>query len=845
MGKNKKKNRTNSKQEGGGATATATATDTDTDTTTGANKDTAVSASPNDNGDSAIAVESAAAALAETSISPDGAITKEETSPVVLPVDDTPVVVVKGTAEKTEAVATSTSNEPDAVPAAAPDAVPAAPDAAVAVVKDDVDSVSTKKDADAVIITTAPAVATADTPVPVASTEEEGATTTSTTNSTSTAASDTPKDNDSCAETKNKRPLPTKKKSVTFKEVEKSDKEEAHEKEKERNTNINNNDADNNNNNTQTQIFVPCPSIENDDDESFETTIRPPGRTLWQRKMTLYRTPKPTEETHGTVKTILKKESSSNNNAVHLGATDNKGNGGEEQTTTANAKSKENNNKKVALLFVHGSCAASQQFEGLLEALGDQLKNGFQADDFVAVATDEEEKEEDEEKVSSKEKEAEAESTTTSDTNANNEEGAYVNAEDANVQDAQTETKENENENDNGTGTGTVDTQDAPVPVPAPIVPDISVSNIDVLQCHLFDALGCGNSRPTPFLDRNVVWKDYAAKEMLLDLEFMYRSTISSLTKDKTPLFIISHSYGTSQVVQLLNALRRHEHEHLQQSGGESSGKEDSTSMIRGLVFMGGALKDCPSAPQTVRDGGARVFGMPLFGLKMMKSSMTKNFLDQAYYYNNSNSQKDNENDEDVTCAAELQKKTSRMEFSMNNSMKMCQAFYRQQRYATSVEARSAVMVVDKEVESKSKDDDAEAEAPSDKQEPKSISEKQQQIVVPVKDTKEGTPAPTTTTIDESTVLESTTPPPKNEKGEEEEQPRKDEEPPKVLFPSLVIHGKHDGVFSLDTVGTHFATSLPGATLKVIPNASHQAFEEQPRQVAASILQFISENLMV
>lgn len=57
--------------------------------------------------------------------------------------------------------------------------------------------------------------------------------------------------------------------------------------------------------------------------------------------------------------------------------------------------------------------------------------------------------------------------------------------------------------------------------------------------------------------------------------------------------------------------------------------------------------------------------------------------------------------------------------------------------------------------------------------------------------------------------------------------------------PSLIIHGKDDGVIPL-ACGQHLADQLPKSTFVVVNQASHLVMIEQPEQVGEEILRFIS-----
>lgn len=141
---------------------------------------------------------------------------------------------------------------------------------------------------------------------------------------------------------------------------------------------------------------------------------------------------------------------------------------------------------------------------------------------------------------------------------------------------------------------------------------------------------------------------------MELDLEFVLRSLLAC----SVPLFIVAHSYATSQVIKLVTT-KLEEAERLH---------------IRGAVFIGGALKDCPDSTVRMKskDGGLALFYLPHYLLQMLQPTMSKSFVESAFHPNFTN--------ETV--------KSNALRLCNNNSMRICQAFYQQKRYATSDDAK-------------------------------------------------------------------------------------------------------------------------------------------------------------
>jgi len=165
---------------------------------------------------------------------------------------------------------------------------------------------------------------------------------------------------------------------------------------------------------------------------------------------------------------------------------------------------------------------------------------------------------------------------------------------------------------------------------------------VGTFGCFLFDQLGCGESKHPA---EN--WNAYSALELLMDLQSITRSILNSY--DNVPLFLVAHSYGVSQAIQLIDTLSPSEE-----------------VKVKGMVLIGGGLKGGPST--LTQDGGHWIFRyIPTFLLRYMQPSLSRKFVQSAIL------------------DKELQQ--SHLEASNANDMAICKAFYRQQKYATIEEA--------------------------------------------------------------------------------------------------------------------------------------------------------------
>lgn len=173
------------------------------------------------------------------------------------------------------------------------------------------------------------------------------------------------------------------------------------------------------------------------------------------------------------------------------------------------------------------------------------------------------------------------------------------------------------------------------------------LNNSKKIHVHLYDQLGCGESKH-PSND----WNAYSSSEHGNDLLEIVHSIISTMHKD-SKLFITAHSYGVSQTIKCLISM-----------------DADKVSRVGGAILIGGGLKDGPT--NLTNDGGHWIFSyVPMFVLNAMQPGLSRNFAEAAFHPVNT------------------KLKEASLEVSNRNEMPMCKAFYRQQKYASSEEAKS------------------------------------------------------------------------------------------------------------------------------------------------------------
>lgn len=170
---------------------------------------------------------------------------------------------------------------------------------------------------------------------------------------------------------------------------------------------------------------------------------------------------------------------------------------------------------------------------------------------------------------------------------------------------------------------------------------------ISKINYFSFDQLGCAGSKH-PADD----WEAFSSANLLRDLQSIVKNGILPNSKASSPLFIVGHSHGCSQVIQLVNSL-----------------SDSNRDRIKGVVLIGGALKDGPG--ELARDGGHWIFKyLPMFMLRKMQPSLSQSFFDAAVHPKNRERLRE-----------------SAINVSNTNDMLFCKAFYRQQVYASSEEA--------------------------------------------------------------------------------------------------------------------------------------------------------------
>ena len=62
-----------------------------------------------------------------------------------------------------------------------------------------------------------------------------------------------------------------------------------------------------------------------------------------------------------------------------------------------------------------------------------------------------------------------------------------------------------------------------------------------------------------------------------------------------------------------------------------------------------------------------------------------------------------------------------------------------------------------------------------------------------------------------------------------------------IQIRSIIIHGRDDHVFPL-VGGNHLHQSLPNSKFIIVDSASHQVFEEHPKQVKDEIVRLIMDS---
>ena len=195
--------------------------------------------------------------------------------------------------------------------------------------------------------------------------------------------------------------------------------------------------------------------------------------------------------------------------------------------------------------------------------------------------------------------------------------------------------------------------------------------------CYLYDQLGCGESNHHPPND----WYAYSSSELSQDLLTITELIIQSTTavgNENSSFYIIGHSHGVSQCIRLMNALEETTKKGKQEDSNSNYNNNNNLSSllsspqtsIDGVIMISGGLQDGRS--DFTNNGGHWIFRyMPMFLLNRMQPSLSEGFVNAAFHPMT--------NDE---------LKKAALCDSNRNDMAFCKAFYRQQEYASSEEAK-------------------------------------------------------------------------------------------------------------------------------------------------------------
>lgn len=178
------------------------------------------------------------------------------------------------------------------------------------------------------------------------------------------------------------------------------------------------------------------------------------------------------------------------------------------------------------------------------------------------------------------------------------------------------------------------------------------------IVCYLYDQLGCGESSHPPD-----DWDAFSSAQLAQDLHEISHTIINGIHGDEndesneSPLYIVGHSHGVSQTINLLQSMKT---------------EPKKLSKVQGAIFIAGGLKDCPDCALT-DEGGHWIFRyIPMFILRKMQPGLSESFLQAAVHPTN---------------IEKLRK--SALDISNGNDMAFCKAFYRQQKFVDSEAAHS------------------------------------------------------------------------------------------------------------------------------------------------------------
>jgi len=172
------------------------------------------------------------------------------------------------------------------------------------------------------------------------------------------------------------------------------------------------------------------------------------------------------------------------------------------------------------------------------------------------------------------------------------------------------------------------------------ILDELSKSDLSI-RCVLYDGVGCNKSPPSD---------NYHIDEQVSDL----RAIVENYIVADMPTVIVTHSYGTTLVLKLL--------------------EQRPMDQLCGLVLLGTAVR-CEHLPYP--DGGLAIMTLPLFVLRCMQPILTNGFVKQAVH----------------PCRPELQEVIRKA--SGENDMGVAQSLHRATKWAS---AESLAVIRDTDV---------------------------------------------------------------------------------------------------------------------------------------------------
>jgi pimeloyl-ACP methyl ester carboxylesterase len=148
------------------------------------------------------------------------------------------------------------------------------------------------------------------------------------------------------------------------------------------------------------------------------------------------------------------------------------------------------------------------------------------------------------------------------------------------------------------------------------MVGEASKTTVGNIQCHLYDAISCGNSP----LVRD--WDAYRTEEAIQDLHaILEQKLIGAATGGRSaiPIVLVGHSYAPTILIRYMDSI----------VGKSTTTNVVLSSSIKGCIFLSSAMS---GNFNPIPNGGHFIFALPVMILQCLQPLLNQWFLQMAYH---------------------------------------------------------------------------------------------------------------------------------------------------------------------------------------------------------------------